>query len=404
MADMRGRAGVVRRRRPVDGAFKCRASRRRTRHIEREGATLADAARRVRTTVREAVALIGMGRPAAESNDERIARLRSRLIYQVGPERGKDPSVPRTSVPPLRLHAITRLTAAASRVRSLSEDAIAAAARWPRVAGGAARSAAGVLVFRVRRFVRPVVAVVGLSALVAILAGGLWALTARLTRPDTFPRMHGSASTHATRQAERPSATPAKSAASLLTNVPPPRTQPASAVAASTCRPRPTLEGAGGKASTGGARSQNRINPDAVLADSYRVDGTVATTGQTPSGTPARKGSTLTTLSGCVTPNADGRKTFTLVDATGGETYILNGMDTRTSVGKQMQVTGTLAKRIRIADRLYPSPNVAAKAGAIDPGHAALAAQSQSNAQSSRPAIEVNVKSVRLVPGSCPAQ
>jgi len=373
--------------------------------------------------MREAVALIRVGRPAAKSEDERIASLRSRLIYQVGPERGHDPSVPRVSVPPVRLHAITRLTAAASRVRSLFENAIAAAARWPRAAGGAALSAAVVLVVRVRRrsvtaraaaaflivntrrFARPVVAVAGLSALVAIFAGGRWALTARLTRPDAVPRMLGSASTHATGQAERPSATPATSAASLLTSVPSPGPRPASPVADSTRRrPRPILEGAGGKASTGGARSQNRIHHDAVLADSHRVVGAVATAGQTPSGTPPRNGSTLATLSGCATPNSDERKTFTFVEAASGETYILKGIDARTAVGKQMQVTGTLTRRVRIAGGLYPSSNVAAKAGSIDPSHAALAAQHQPDAQSSKPAIEVNVKSVRLVPGSCPAQ
>lgn len=126
--------------------------------------------------------------------------------------------------------------------------------------------------------------------------------------------------------------------------------------------------------------------------------------GQTPPASSSNpKRVTSTTLDGCVTAGVDRRKTFTLANAADQETYLLKGLDVRDFVGKRVEIVGLpSSKRFRIVGGLYPSANVAAQAGAIDPVQAAIASQSGPTAQDSKPALEFNVKSVRLVPGSCP--
>ena len=109
-------------------------------------------------------------------------------------------------------------------------------------------------------------------------------------------------------------------------------------------------------------------------------------------------------LSGCVTADPKARKVFTLADATQAQTYRLTGTDVRAYVGQHVEVLGAPPKRLRIAGGLYPSPNVAAQAGAIDPTKAAIASQDGSAASSTQPLVEFKVRSVRLTPGPCPQQ
>ena len=108
------------------------------------------------------------------------------------------------------------------------------------------------------------------------------------------------------------------------------------------------------------------------------------------------------TLDGCVAASPDNRKAFTLADAEQGETYLLKGLDVHDFVGKHVQIIGGPAKGLKIVGGLYPSPNVAAQAGAIDPTKAAIASQSGPTAQASKPVVEFNVKSVRILSGTCP--
>ena len=119
-----------------------------------------------------------------------------------------------------------------------------------------------------------------------------------------------------------------------------------------------------------------------------------SSTGSTPK--------TPVTLDGCVVANPNDRKAFTLDDD--GRTYLLKGLNVRDFVGQHVEVIGAAGKRLRIVGGLYPSPNVAAQAGGIDPTKAAMAAQSGPMSQSARPMIEFTVKSVRVLPGSCEAR
>jgi hypothetical protein len=109
-------------------------------------------------------------------------------------------------------------------------------------------------------------------------------------------------------------------------------------------------------------------------------------------------------ISGCVAPSATSKRQFTLTDAESTETYRLTGTDVREFVGKHVEVLGAPSKRLVIKGGLYPSPNVAAQAGDIDPGRAAIAAQSGPTANEQRPLIEFRVRSVRVTPGDCPKE
>lgn len=103
---------------------------------------------------------------------------------------------------------------------------------------------------------------------------------------------------------------------------------------------------------------------------------------------------------GCIVASPTMKNAFTLDDE--GQTYVLKGLDMHDLVGKRVQVIGAASKRLRIVGGLYPSPNVAAQAGGMDPTKAAMASQSGPTSQSARPAVEFNVKSVRVLSGTCP--
>ena len=118
-----------------------------------------------------------------------------------------------------------------------------------------------------------------------------------------------------------------------------------------------------------------------------------------PAAQPPKNGTV--TLSGCVEASQTMKNAFTLDDD--GRTYMLKGVNVRDFVGKQVEVIGAMPKRLTVVGGLYPSANVAAQAGAIDPTKAAMAAQSGPTSQSPRPTIEFTVKSVRLLPGTCEA-
>lgn len=137
----------------------------------------------------------------------------------------------------------------------------------------------------------------------------------------------------------------------------------------------------------------------AIALSSIALTGVAA---QTPGTSSTDQKTTLTTLKGCVAIDAKNKKTFTLADGAQGQTYTLKGVDVRDFVGKQVEVSGSVSKGLRVVGGLYPSPNVAAQAGAIDPTRAAIASQSGPTANMPKPPIEFQVKSVRAAAGTCP--
>jgi hypothetical protein len=106
------------------------------------------------------------------------------------------------------------------------------------------------------------------------------------------------------------------------------------------------------------------------------------------------------TLTGCVNRDEPSDR-FTLADLKNG-TYQLTGTDMRAYVGKKVEVRGTSSK-LRVRGGLYPSANVAAQAGAIDPATAAVAAMPGGpvHPTSAEPTAEFKVSRVRTVNGAC---
>jgi hypothetical protein len=79
------------------------------------------------------------------------------------------------------------------------------------------------------------------------------------------------------------------------------------------------------------------------------------------------------TLAGCVSPKpASGAFTFTAKD---GTKYRLTGKNIKKYAGQEVEIVGGEGKKLTVKGGLLPSPNVAAQAGAIDPGQAAIASQ-----------------------------
>jgi hypothetical protein len=129
---------------------------------------------------------------------------------------------------------------------------------------------------------------------------------------------------------------------------------------------------------------------------------TAAAAAQKPTTTEAQKPKrpTTVTIDGCVAKSETVSDLFTLVD--GPDTYRLTGLDVRDYVGKRVQVSSGAPRRLTIKGGLYPSPNVAAQAGAMDPSRAATAATDASAAARPDALPEIRVRAIKPVPGSCP--
>jgi hypothetical protein len=106
-------------------------------------------------------------------------------------------------------------------------------------------------------------------------------------------------------------------------------------------------------------------------------------------------------LAGCVANPTPG--TFTVEDEKKGR-FELTGRKLDLYIGKRVEVRSA-GGGLHITTGLYPSANVAAQAGAIDPVQAARAAMPGSpdyNAQNA-PLPKFAVTQIKRLPGSCPA-
>lgn len=106
------------------------------------------------------------------------------------------------------------------------------------------------------------------------------------------------------------------------------------------------------------------------------------------------------TLSGCVESNESGHDQMKLTDKS-GKVYRLSGINLRQYLGRPVQLDGGIVvKGLQIKGGLLPNPNVAAQAGAMDPGRAAVATAT-GNATGDVDIQEFRVKAVRPAAGSC---
>ena len=108
-------------------------------------------------------------------------------------------------------------------------------------------------------------------------------------------------------------------------------------------------------------------------------------------------------LTGCVSPKPDQGGDYTFTNDAGGDRYRLTGKDIKKYAGKKVEVLQSTSKGFAIKGGLYPSPNVAGQAGALDPVQSAIATQPGSGAATGTgPDLpEFRAGKVRTVQGEC---
>ena len=139
----------------------------------------------------------------------------------------------------------------------------------------------------------------------------------------------------------------------------------------------------------------------AAAVFAMQTSATPASPAKTPSPPGANKPVTLT---GCVSRTEVTQGQFALADTDTGDRYRLSGTRMKKFAGKRVEIVGApVTGRLTIKGGLYPSPNVAAQAGAIDPVKAAIAAMpgGTSSGTGDPQLPEFKVARVRAVGGSC---
>src|SRR5262245_7402022 len=124
-----------------------------------------------------------------------------------------------------------------------------------------------------------------------------------------------------------------------------------------------------------------------------------AQTTQTPPAPAASR--SAVELVGCVSDDPGASGSFTL-DESGGGKYRLTGKSVRKYAGSMVRlVGGPQGKKLSIRGGLWPSPNLAGQAGAIDTAQASIARQPGGAASGASDLPEFRVASVRRIDGSC---
>lgn len=112
------------------------------------------------------------------------------------------------------------------------------------------------------------------------------------------------------------------------------------------------------------------------------------------------------TMSGCVGRAPAPQQPLTFAQDETGFLYRLSGRGLNKFAGQRVEVLGATprARRFAIRGGLYPSPNVAAQAGAMDPVKAAIARMPggpESGTGGAELLPEFKVTRIRVVDGSC---
>jgi hypothetical protein len=127
-----------------------------------------------------------------------------------------------------------------------------------------------------------------------------------------------------------------------------------------------------------------------------------ASTSAPSSNTPKDTKTTLT-LSGCVSRDITAPGTFTFAETGTGTKYRL-GAIVRKYAGQRVEIVGApVGRRPTVRGGLFPSPNAAAQAGALDPAQVAIASlPGGTNSGTGTVELpELRVTRVRGLAGSC---
>jgi hypothetical protein len=107
-------------------------------------------------------------------------------------------------------------------------------------------------------------------------------------------------------------------------------------------------------------------------------------------------------LTGCVSVNPAAGGQYGFIDTASGGTYRLNGKNVKKYAGQRVRLVGDPStKRLRFKTGLWPSPNIAAQAGALDPAQESIARHSGGAANLPDGTPELKVVRVHGVDGAC---
>src|SRR5512138_2758059 len=111
----------------------------------------------------------------------------------------------------------------------------------------------------------------------------------------------------------------------------------------------------------------------ALLVLSHAAPGLAAQAAKAPAKAPVAESKEIR-LNGCISRDASRPGQFNFLDNDRGDKYRLTGKGLRKFVGHRVEIVGgPPGKGVTFKTGLWPSPNVAAQAGALDPAKAAVA-------------------------------
>ena len=119
---------------------------------------------------------------------------------------------------------------------------------------------------------------------------------------------------------------------------------------------------------------------------------------------PAKDAAKELRLNGCISRDGIRPGQFNFLDNDSGDKYRLTGKNLKKFVGQRVEIVGgPPGKGVTFKTGLYPSPNVAAQAGALDPAQAAVARMpgGAADAPGASPLPEFKVIRLRGVDGGC---
>ena len=141
------------------------------------------------------------------------------------------------------------------------------------------------------------------------------------------------------------------------------------------------------------------LSPFVAMMLAMQAASTPAPSSATPKDT-----KTPLTLSGCVSRDSAAPGAFTFAETGTGTKYRLGGVGVRKYAGQRVEIVGApVGRRPTIRGGLFPSPNTAARAGALDPAQVAIASM-PGGTNSGTGAVELpefRVTRVRALEGSC---
>ena len=139
-----------------------------------------------------------------------------------------------------------------------------------------------------------------------------------------------------------------------------------------------------------------------LLATALAVQSGSAPPAPTPA--PSAKKASEIRLTGCISRERGTPGQITFLDKDGGAKYRLTGKGLKDFVGQQVEIVGgPPGKGVTFRTGLFPSPNTAAQAGALDPAQISIARMpgGAADAPGSTPLPEFRVVRVRGVEGTC---